>query len=385
MDQMLTVRIVSPSITKGYKFVMVSYRFICYTVFLATLAICTASCNRNMGGLAEECQSGVVLVQTIEYYEMKMTNGTSLFFTGSDFDKTTGDFIGLTTDLDSLKPDIMYGTGFFVSDDGKIATNRHVVEGNIKEQDARKGLKKIFRALEEALEKSKEHYSMCLSNIKADIIHNPDTIQGLLQAENEAFEFFSKRLDEIDHLLSQLKQNDPNDISLTYHNDIRIAYNNTFIHTTGELKPCTIREKSENDDLAIIQLNTKQTPEGRHVFELYSRDMLRHYSFGEYLMRMTKSDKNDHVMMIGYNEGLSMAKTDEGITAQHQIGSISRNLDEERNVQYDIPALPGSSGSPVINRRGQVVAINFAGADTLSNRFNYGVKAKYLFELIKNL
>ena len=363
---------------------MLNHRFIYCTVIIAALAI-FVSCNRNMGKIAEECKSGVVLVQTIEYYEMKMVNGTSLYFTGSDFDKTTGEFIGITSDLDSLKPDIIYGTGFFVSDDGKIATNRHVVEGNIKEQDARNGLIKIFRVLEDALEKSKEHYTMCLSNIKADIIHNPDTIQGLLQAENEAYEFFSKHLDEVNHLLSQLKQNNPNDISLTYHNDVRIAYNNTFIHTIGELKPCTIRKKSESDDLAIIQLNTKQTPEGRYVFELYSKDMFQHYSFGEYLMRMTKSDKNEHIMMIGYNEGLNMAKTNEGIIVQQQIGSISRNLDEERNVQYDIPALHGSSGSPVINQRGQVVAINFAGADSLSNCFNYGVKAKYLFELIKNL
>ena len=364
---------------------MIYHRFIHNTISLAILAILIVSCNRNMGSLAEECQSGVVLVQTIEYYEMKMANGHSFFFTGSDFDKTTGDFIGFTADIDSLRPDIMYGTGFFISEDGKIATNRHVVEGNIKEQDARKGLKKIFRALEKALEESKEYYDICLKNVKADIVHNPDTIKGLLEAEHDAFEFFSKKLDEVNQLLSRLKENDPNDISLAYHNDVRIAYNNTFIHTVGELKPCTIRKKSETDDLAIIQLNTKQTPEGRHIFNLSSHDMLEHYSFGEYLMRLAKTDKNKTLMMIGYNDGPDMANTNEGILVQHQIGTITRNIAEEREVQYEIPAMPGSSGSPVINRRGQVVAINHASADTTSNHFNYGVKAKYLIELIKNL
>ena len=85
--------------------------------------------------------------------------------------------------------------------------------------------------------------------------------------------------------------------------------------------------------------------------------------------------------MIGYNEGPNMAITNEGIMAQHQKGTVSRHLEEERDVQYDIPALQGSSGSPVINYRGQVVAINYAGADTVSNRFNYGVKEKYLYIL----
>lgn len=351
-------------------------------VILSALAV---SCNRNLDQLAEECQSGVVMIQTIEYYEMKMNDGSSFYFAGSDFNKTTGEFIGITAHLDSLAPDIMYGTGFFISNDGKIATNRHVIEGNIKEQEARVGMKKIFHALEDALQKSREQYNQRIEDVKISIRHNPDTIRGLLQAEKETLELFSQRLLEINHMLSQLKQNDPNETDLVYHNDVRVAYNNTFIHAPRELKPCTIREKSDNEDLAIIQLNTKQTPEGRHIFKLTPRDMIQHYSFGEYLMRMAGSDKNKRLMMIGYNEGPDMAITDEGIMAQHQTGSISRHLSEGHDIQYDIPALHGSSGSPVINRRGQVVAINYASADTVSNSFNYGVKEKYLYNLNKKL
>lgn len=343
------------------------------------------ACNHSLDKMAEEYQTGVVMVQTIEYYEMNMGNGNTLYFSGSDFDKETGEFVGLSSDLDSLVPDIIYGTGFFISEDGRIATNRHVIEGNIKEKDARIGLGKIVRMLENYLVQTKEKYTDYIESLESSIAINPDTIPGFLQAQKEALVLYIHRLNDLEQILRQLKYNNPNDIELKYHNDVRIAYNNTFIQTVGELKPCTIRKVSDSDDLAIIQLNTKKTPEGRHVFKLTSSDMLQHYSFGEYLMHLIKNDKNKVLMMIGYNNGPGMAVTDEGIIAQHSIGSISRYHSEEREVQYDIPALHGSSGSPVINRRGQVVAINYAGADTISNRFNYGVKEKYIFELNKQI
>ena len=364
---------------------MIIHRFISKTLLLACTSILAMSCNRNLDNLAEEYQSGVVMVQTIEYYELRMSNGNTLYFAGSDFDKETNKFISLKSSPDSLIPDIMYGTGFFISPDGRIATNRHVVEGNIKKEEVRQGLRKIIHALEEYLVQEKAHYEVCLSNLESYIRNNPDTIPGSLQAQMEAHELYTQRLNEINQSLRMLRQNNPGEIDLAYHNNVRIAYNNTFVHTVGELKSCTIREKSDKDDLAIIQLNTKQTPEGRHIFRLTPRDMLQHYSFGEYLMHLVGKDKNKTLMMIGYNDGPRMALTDEGIVAQHPVGTISRYLTEDREVQYDIPALRGSSGSPVLNRRGQVVAINYASADSVSNQFNYGVKEKYLFELNKNI
>ena len=48
---------------------------------------------------------------------------------------------------------------------------------------------------------------------------------------------------------------------------------------------------------------------------------------------------------------------------------------------YSIPTLPGSSGSPVVNLQGQLVAINFAGINGTQN-FNYGIRVKYLKDLI---
>lgn len=349
------------------------------------MTIVVTSCNHNMEQMATDFQSGVVMVQTIEYYEMVMGNGESLYFTGSDFDKNTGEFIGLSAELDSLIPDIFYGTGFFISEDGRIATNRHVVEGNISEKDARAGIGKILGALEDDLEKSKEEYTHFRDNMISFIKNDPDTVPGFLQAKKDALEYFNQRLEFIDLMLKQLKQIDPLDIKLNYYNDVRVGYNNTFINAIDELKPCEIRVKSDTDDLAIIQLHDKRTPQGRHVFRLTHRDMIQHYSYGEFLMHLIGKDKNKTLMMIGYNAGPQGGITKEGLNAHHQRGALSRYIDSSREFEYDIPALDGSSGSPVFNRRGQVVGINYARIDASTNNINCGVKEKYLFELNKNL
>lgn len=347
---------------------------------LCFIVVMTTSCNKNMEQMAMDYQSGVVLIQTIEYYEMELGDGSSIYFTGSDFDKETKEFLGLSTDLYSLTPDEFYGTGFFISEDGKIATNRHVVEGNITEKEAKEGLRKLINAIEEEVEKEKEEYTYYKNETTSILVQEimKDSNPEIILAEKDALEFFNQRLELIDILIAQLKQINP--LYLHYENIIRIGYNNTFITTTDELKLCEIRAVSDTDDLAIIQLHDKRTPEGRHVFELTQKDMIQHYSYGEFLMHIIDKDKNEKLMMIGYNKGPEGGITKEGLNAQHTMGSVSRYMESARDFEYDIPALDGASGSPVLNRRGQVVGINYAGAQ-LSNSFNYAIKEKYLFDL----
>ena len=86
--------------------------------------------------------------------------------------------------------------------------------------------------------------------------------------------------------------------------------------------------------------------------------------------------------MIGYNQGPILAHTESGIKAQITQGNISQNTDDIQ-MMYSIPALQGSSGSPVLNQYGELVAINFAGISTTQN-FNYGIKVNKLKELIED-
>lgn len=69
----------------------------------------------------------------------------------------------------------------------------------------------------------------------------------------------------------------------------------------------------------------------------------------------------------------------EGMKSQFNSGSISQCTSER--LMYSIPALPGSSGSPVVNLQGKLVAINFARLNGIQS-FNYSIRVKYFQKLM---
>lgn len=349
------------------------------TIIIALVFI-FVSCNKPVDEIDSQCSSGVVLIQNASYYEL-MTPQGSIYF--SHYDSENDQIDGLQFDEDSIEFQLSYGTGFFISDDGQIATNKHVVSPRVTEKEAQNMLKKLLGALQSALSDEFDEWNQLQQQVRIQMryAYEEDNSNEYLELDalDDAIIEKKNSLAEAYQVLGSI---DHRDAELLYHNNISIAYNNTYVTNMDDFEDCIVKKVAENDDedIAIIQLKNKHTPSDKYVFELSSENPLDHYTLFENIMKLFGGDKNDHLCMIGFNLGPTLAITEEGIKSQINEGTISQR--SANRIMYSIPSLHGSSGSPVLNSRGQLVAINFAGLNNTQG-FNYGIREDVLYNLCR--
>lgn len=318
----------------------------------------------------EEMERGVVLVRNVYYHSVDLDGEEFAYFSTLD---EKGKFF-LVFDRSEVSYVSSTGTGFFVSKDGVIATNRHVVEGGVDEKYVKDALKK--KLLDE-----KVVFTDSLNTVNANL----RILTSLLLSTSEDAPNYSKMQKEYQYFMQAQKDLQDNINSadrlitaenwkLTCHLSISIAYNNTFINNEKDFLPCSIVEISDKEevDLAIIRLNDKKTPRDAYVFDVPEKDPLR---------KVKETDRYP-VTLIGFNLGTNIGKTKDGLKAQVTSGTISQT--DKYRILYTIPTLHGSSGSPVVNDNGMLVAINYAGFDSTQG-FNYGVKASFLWQMMEDL
>lgn len=334
------------------------------------------SCKVGTSEIESKYSSGVVLIQNKGFYELETEHG-SIYF--ADYDPEEEEISGLQVEEDSIEYQISYGTGFFISNDGMIATNKHVVASQLSEKEAQDMLGKLIVAIREGL---KEDFNQLVR-------FQEQVREGMRYAYNNDNYSDYRELDELDDAIierkNELKEQyhalgsiDRRSAELRYHNEVSVAYNDTYVTNIDDFYGCVVKKISEDDDLAIIQMKDKQTPAGRHIFTLFDANPLDHYSMGERIAKMFGNDKNERLYMIGYNLGPALSITEDGVKAQVNEGSVSQK--SAKKIMYSIPTLPGSSGSPVLNKKGQLVAVNFSGLNATQN-FNFGIPEESLADL----
>ena len=351
-------------------------------------ALAMVSCSEpTPQELFEESKSGVVLILNEYYYTLTMPNGNNLYFTGIDSD---GDLVNVTFDVDEIKKQrqMMSGTGFFIDNCGLIMTNRHVAQPQID-------LKKVKDGYNHLISGIKMLYTLQmqkLSNVYDELESSKRDCYGYdyygnYTIDTDKYQEIEAQQEELSTEYASLSETrdalDDNvalrELNIKANCLLGIAYNNTYITSDKdfiEKNPCVLVRTSteENTDLALIQLKNKKTPDEAYVFDTDGAgnesiiDKIKSGINGDDDASL-KIDQN--LYMIGYNAGPTLATTKQGIQVQMTSGKLSQLPDGER-LLYSIPTVQGSSGSPVIDDKGRLVAVNFAKL-VGSDNFNFGI------------
>ena len=347
----------------------------------ALLLLLFSSCAREktQAELFAETQSGVVLILNKFYYRIRLPNDKFLYFSGLDKD---GDLENVTLDFDEIRKNSawMSGTGFFIDDRGTIMTNRHVAQPALEEKDIKAGYRNFIHAIEQYYNYQKEQLSDKfdeLEGAKRQYYYDEDVedyarVAQIAEIERQQQELRSEYA-AAEQALEQLDAlDDPRSLKISSVCELGIAYNDT--HVTGaadflDKNPCVVLRTSEreNVDLALIQLKDKKTPADAYVFSIPEENI--------------PLEMGQPLYMIGYNAGPNLAQTRTGIQVQMTGGKVTQLSDGER-VLYDIATVQGSSGSPVIDTEGNLVAVNFAKLNG-SDNFNFGIPLQRIKEFMK--
>ncbi|HEX7843658.1 MAG TPA: trypsin-like peptidase domain-containing protein [Kofleriaceae bacterium] len=221
------------------------------------------------------------------------------------------------------------GTGFFITADGYIATNAHVV-ASIHDGDA-----KAKESLEHAL------------LVDVDKKYGAE-IQRLSKAE-------------VQQLISRIKL-------LSFKKWAYVVLPNGD-HLDYEIKQ--IGKPGTGRDCAIIKVHTSNAPT---------------LPIGD----SAKSQVEDHIVVLGYPgvadfESLLDEKSQlQASVTDGAISSLKRAASGEQILQISAPITHGNSGGPAIDQHGNVVGLATFGNDGEVQGFNFLVASATLMELVKD-
>ena len=362
------------------------YKFIFFIIFLITPIIYTGinsnyfqnyinsfrseNIPESPDKIFEKYKSSVVLIASEFYYEIA-TESIVCYYSPSTERKI---FFSKEDVLNNLS--FSTGTGFVISRNGEIITNNHVV--NHKDENFKNELVNFFSEENSKIYSKIKMYGDSINqvNYTLDQFSNQLDLFDKEELLTKNSEYINKRNLLIDIYNSIDNLNFNNSVSKLIIHRLGVAYNNTHVSDFNDLQECVVVKTSENEkiDLALIQTKNKTfNTKPNLIFNFEDNNPNTIENPEKYKKRNIKNPIkiNEDVFMIGFNQGFSLANTKQGIKSQFTSGKISQENDGER-ILYTIPTLEGSSGSPIVDKWGNLVGVNFAKIRN-SQSFSFGV------------
>lgn len=220
-----------------------------------------------------------------------------------------------------------FGTGFFVSEDGMIMTNRHVVSLLPDEK---------IRMEERIRNKIQE------------------SIVGYAEDEYYRFE------DEY-RLLMKIAD----ELQVKFRNvSTGIFMNDTYVSSKSDMISCSIFDvsQSEDVDVALIQTNNKMTPNEVDVIVDLND-----------ITNPEDIELGCKIYTIGFPYAVTIGDTPIGLEANNQSGEVTQKRGQY-TYGHNITIERGASGSPVFDKYGKFAGIIVSGYLGISQGYNHSVQ-----------
>lgn len=267
-------------------------------------------------------------------------------------------------------------TAFFVDREGRLATNRHVAKpwdlsymSNDEEESVRSAIDRYVsdQQLPErvnSLQEFNDYYELASMSPRFALLRMVylQTIKRIKDGEN----------DPVGYLNTLLRQLRKSKVTVTGHlNEINIGYAGRNYSHMDEFERCTVLSVYPTDDvdLALIQLNSKKTPED--IPFVFSPD---NFYTGDLKPNAEK------LTWIGYPRGAAWALDNKTQSLEPTIRETTvAKMPSKYNFEFQGEVLGGASGSPIYNPEngGQLVGVLWGGR-AAGNTFGMAVLAKYL-------
>lgn len=224
-------------------------------------------------------------------------------------------------------------TGFFISEDGYLATNRHVAKPWESE-------KVSYGSKSVTVQTAAEDYFRAKLNKLYEMGYTP------------AFQY-----------ISQIKVTGVLDDVVIIPNGEYVDEKNAY--NCHEVVCCA----NEEEDLAIFKVKTNSLPYNSTYVPIDR-------------IKTVEPTRGMHVLTIGFPFGLKLQELEKTqLQANNASGAISRN-DDIYSFGFTAVSYHGASGSPVFDTKGNLIGVLNAGIE-FSQGFNYAIRSEFLANLIE--